>query len=38
MLDACSTPTDVPRDTLPAADSVQAMLDLIERMQVLATM
>jgi len=33
MLDACSTPTDVPRDTAPAADSVQAMRDLIERMQ-----
>jgi transposase len=33
MLDACSTPTDVPHDTPPAADSVQAMRDLIERMQ-----
>jgi transposase len=33
MLDACSTPTEVPYDTPPAADSVQAMRDLIERMQ-----
>jgi transposase len=33
MLDACSTPTDVPHDTPPATDSVQAMRDLIERMQ-----
>jgi transposase len=33
MLDACSTPTDVAHDTPPATDSVQAMRDLIERMQ-----
>lgn len=33
MLDACSTPTDVTHDTPPAADSVQAMRDLIERMR-----
>jgi len=34
MLDACSTPTpDALQDAPPAADSVQAMRDLIERMQ-----
>lgn len=33
MLDACSTPTDVPHDTAPAADAVQELRDLIERMQ-----
>ena len=33
MLDACSTPTDVPQDTAPAADAVQELRDLIERMQ-----
>ena len=32
MLEACSSPTDVLQDTA-AADSVQTMRDLIERMQ-----
>jgi len=33
MLDACSTPTDVAHDTAPAANPVQELLDLVERMQ-----
>ena len=33
MLDACSTPTDVPHDTPAATDPVQELRDLIERMQ-----
>jgi len=33
MLDAGSTPTDVPHDTAPAADAVQELRALIERLQ-----
>jgi len=33
MLDAGSTPTDVPHDTEPAADAVQELRALIERLQ-----
>jgi transposase len=33
MLDACSTPTDVPHEAAPAADAVQELLELIERLQ-----
>ncbi|MBE0549401.1 MAG: IS66 family transposase [Rubrivivax sp.] len=33
MLDACSTPTDVPHDAAPAADAVQELRELIERLQ-----
>lgn len=33
MLDACSTPTDVLQDVAPTAEPMQAMRDLIERMQ-----
>jgi transposase len=33
MLDACSAPTDVPQGVPPVPDSVQALRDLIERIQ-----
>ena len=33
MLDACSTPPDVPQDTALAADSVHELRDLVQRMQ-----
>jgi transposase len=33
MLDACGAQTDVPQDVPPSADPMQAMRDLIERMQ-----
>ena len=33
MLEACSTPTDVPQDTPSQADSVHELRDLIKRMQ-----